>query len=68
MNSEKGRFEGETKIRGGRLLIQGGDFIYIYIYIHIYIYIQLIILGVLGSHPNRSGAPNFEFEVGLRQP
>ena len=39
MNSETGRLE-ENKHKGGRLLIQGGDYIHLHIYIYIYIYIH----------------------------
>ena len=33
-----------TNKGGGRLLIQGGDYIYIYMYIHIYIYLCIYII------------------------
>ena len=43
MNSDKCRLE-ENKIRGGRVLIQGGDYIYIYIYIYIYVVVIYLLI------------------------
>ena len=35
----------KNKIRGGRLLIQGGDYIYIYIYIYTYTHVNVFYRG-----------------------
>ena len=66
MNSEKGCLEENSNKGGGRLLIQGGDYIslylslsiyiYICIYIYIYIYIHIISCGVNSGRSLRDAA------------